>query len=186
MSLTEQERAKYTQIWGLDAYRQKSPGLRLLGDALPWIDPEYCASFTDWGCGTGKVAHALHDLGHPVRLVDIATNAYQGELPFIEACLWDMPESIDASDHGFCADVLEHIPPEHVQAVLDGLAKRTKVSCFLQIALFHDHFGDQIGQTLHLSVFPPDWWKKRVLQSFGSAEFKLASKGRHLLVLAKP
>lgn len=186
MDLIEQERAKYGAIWEHEPYRERSPGFRLLDTALAWMQPTDGASFTDWGCGTGRVAHALHDMGHPVRLVDIATNCYRGDLPFVEACLWDMPESICASDYGYCADVMEHLPPDKVADVFAGLAKRTKVACFFQIALFEDHFGDQIGQTLHLSVFPHQWWRKRILRAFSSAEFRMASGGRHLLAVARP
>jgi hypothetical protein len=157
----------------------------MLDRALAWLRPQTDGSFTDWGCGTGRVAHALHDQGFPVRLVDIATNAYRGDLPFVEACLWDLPASLPASDYGYCADVMEHIPPAQVQATLDGIALRTTIACYFQIAMFQDHHGDAIGQTLHLSVFPADWWKRRILRSFSTAEFKVV-QGKHLLAVAKP
>ena len=186
MITTEQERAKYNAIWHHDAYRTNSPGMRELNGALAWMKPKAGASFTDYGCGTGRVAHVLHDSGHPVQLVDISNVAYTGELPFVEACLWEMGDEVKPSDYGYCADVLEHVPPERVQAVLDGLASRTRTACFLQIALFEDHFGDEIGEALHLSVFPHNWWRKRILRSFKVASFRLASKGRHLLAVATP
>lgn len=179
------EQAKYEAIWGLDQYRVRSPGLRMLDRALKMLRPVSDGSFTDWGCGTGRVAHALHDQGYPVRLVDIAPNAYRGGLPFVHACLWRLPENLPASDYGYCADVIEHIPPEKVQDVLEGIAKRTTKACYFQIAMFDDHHGDAIGETLHLSVFPAEWWKRRILRSFKRAEFKVFG-GKHLLAVAYP
>lgn len=177
MHTHESEREKYARMWGVDAYRERSPGLRVLLSAYTWIKPARGASFTDWGCGTGVVGEALAKQGHPVTLVDIAQNAYRGSLPFVVASLWDLPESLEATDHGYCADVMEHVPPEHVDATIEQIAKRTRVSAFFQIALFEDHFGEQIGETLHLSVFPPAWWRVRLVEHFpAGGEFRVADK----------
>lgn len=186
MDLTAQERQKYDAIWSVPAYRERSPGFRVLDTALKWMRPADGTSFIDFGCGAGQAAHAIHDLGHPITLVDISADAYRGNLPFVQACLWELPDSLMPADHATCNDVMEHLPPEKVADVLDAIAVRTKVSAFFQIALFKEHFGDQIGQVLHLSVFPPKWWQRRILRSFASAEFRMASGGRHLLAVARP
>ena len=179
------EREKYQKIWRLPEYRRRSPGLRHLHQALGWMQPRACSSWTDWGCGTGAVADALADLGHEVRCVDIARNAYRGALPFWRACLWDLPEGMPATDYGYCADVMEHLPREHVEPALAGIASRTVEACYFQVALFKEHFGDQIGQTLHLSVFPADWWRRRILRHFSRADFRMV-RDKHLLAVARP
>lgn len=161
----------------------RSPGLRHVAIALEWLAPEPGATITDWGCGTGAVLDLLAGKGFAARGVDIAANAYQGAQPFVEACLWDLPADLGPTDYGICADVMEHLPPEHVQAALDGIAARTGRSCYFQIALFDDHMGDAIGETLHLSVFPPDWWRRRILRSFPAAGFKVLHE-KHLLACA--
>lgn len=181
--LRAQETGKYEAIWRQPEYRERSPGMRQLRDALGWLRIPPASSITDWGCGTGQAADALAAQGHQVRCADIAGNAYRGDLPFWEVCLWDMPHDMPATQYGYCADVMEHLPPKHVQAALDGIAARTEVACYFQIALFDDHMGDAIGQTLHLSVFPADWWKKRILRAFPRAEFR-DLRGRHLLAVA--
>jgi hypothetical protein len=181
--LMQQERAKYQQAWALDAYRVVSPGMRHLDAALEWMRPEKGASITDWGTGSGKAAEAMLGRGYDVRLVDIAGNAYLGALPLIEACLWDLPADLPATDYGFCADVMEHIPTEQVDAVLDGIAKRTRKRCFFQIALFHDHHFTQNGP-LHLSVFPAEWWMARLEQKFKRAEYRKI-KLKHLLAVVE-
>lgn len=178
---TNSEREKYVATWRHKEYAVRSPGLRHLPGALEWMKPEAGASITDWGSGSGQAADAMIELGFAVRMVDIAANAYRGKNgPVIEACLWELPEDMPATDYGFCADVMEHLPPEYVDAALSGIAKRTRKACYFQIALFDDHW---YGRNLHLSVFPPDWWKERILAHFPRAEFRMI-KEQHILAVA--
>lgn len=173
MDQAESERAKYRKAWSIPAYGNVSPGLRELSGALTWMRPEAGASFTDWGSGSGKAADALVGMGFPVRMVDIASNAYRGPHgPVIEACLWDLPDDLGPTDYGYCTDVMEHIPPDRVDEVLAGIAQRTRKSCFFQIALYHDAFGKLVGAPLHLSVFPPAWWKERLDKYFARVEYR--------------
>lgn len=183
METHESERDKYSRMWDVDAYRERSPGLRVFASAYQWMKPVAGSSFTDWGCGTGQVGEELDKLGHRVTLVDIAGNAYRGALPFVVAPLWDLPASLEATDYGFCADVMEHVPREFVEPTLGQIASRTKTAAFFQIALFADHFGDEIGETLHLSVFPPDWWRRRLMRYFSAGSFRLANKRLEAVVV---
>ncbi|UOF79447.1 hypothetical protein [Caudoviricetes sp.] len=183
MDLLSREREKYSAVWGDPQYRVVSPGERHVLSAIDWMSPTPGSSFTDWGCGTGRAAETLHAHGFGVHLVDIAENAYRGSLPFTQACLWDMPEYLRVSDYGFCTDVMEHIPTEHVDDVLAGIATRTIFKCYFQIALFHDNHFTQNGP-LHLSVFPPDWWREKLLAHFRNAEFRMI-RHKHLLAVAE-
>lgn len=182
MNLREQEAAKYAAVWKNPQYREVSPGLRHLPSAMKWMQPEQGASITDWGSGSGQAADAMAAMGYAVRCVDIASNAYRGPLPFVEACLWELPASLDSTDYGFCTDVMEHIPTEHVDAVLDGIARRTEEKCYFQIALFEDHFYSAHGQ-LHLSVFPPEWWEQKLSRHFKGFEGRMIRR-RHFLAVA--
>ena len=184
MNTIDTERAKYLKVWTDPQYRVVSPGLRHLDHALEWLRPEQGAEFTDWGSGSGQASDRLHDLGYKVRMVDIAANAYTGERPVIEACLWDLPETLGATDYGICCDVMEHIPPEHVDQVLREIAKRTNRQAYFQIALFHDNTFTHAGP-LHLSVFPPEVWEAKILAVFRAAEFQMI-KRKHILVRAVP
>lgn len=181
---TQTERDKYRSVWGLEEYRLRSPGLRHLKSALQWMQPPVGSSVTDWGAGSGQASDAMHEQGYKVRLVDIATNCYRGSLPLVEACLWELPESLEATDYGFCADVMEHIPTDHVDEVFRGIKDRTRVACYFQIALFDDRAFTHAGP-LHLSVFPPEWWKARIEAVFSSAEYQQIRQ-KHLLVVARP
>jgi hypothetical protein len=181
--LAVREREKYSAVWGDPQYRVVSPGARHFAFALDWLDPEPGASFTDWGSGAGQAATALDERGFDVRLVDIASNAYRGDLPYVEACLWSLPDDLEPTDYGFCADVMEHIPTEHVDAVFAGIAARTRRKCYFQIALFEDHHFTANGP-LHLSVFPVEWWQDKIAPHFGTVEMRMVRR-KHVLLVAE-
>lgn len=171
MDILTRERAKYLETWANPAYRDNSPGLRQLSSALEWMHPAAGASITDWGAGDGQASEAMARLGYQVRLVDIASNAYVGTLPYVEACLWDLPDSLAETDHGYCTDVMEHVPTEHIDQVLAGIAVRTLVSVYFQIALFHASHTSSHGP-LHLSVLPADDWRERLGRAFSRVEIQ--------------
>ena len=183
---TELERAKYSAVWNNPQYAVCSPGLRHLPSALEWMQPEAGSEFTDWGSGSGKASDSLFAQGFKVSMVDIAENSYKGAnaIPLTVACLWELPDSVLATDYGICCDVMEHLPPDRIDAVLSAIAKRTNKAVYFQIALFHDHTFTDNGP-LHLSVFPIDWWKAKLLEHFSSAEFKTI-RVKHLLAVCKP
>lgn len=157
--------------------------MRHVAEAMQWMNPDPGSSITDWGCGTGLVADHLHHHGFDVRCVDIASNAYTGALPIVEACLWDLPDDMPATDYGFCADVMEHIPTKHVIETFQNIESKTRKSCYFQIALFHDGMGRLIGETLHLSVFPAEWWKGIIAGVFHHAEYRMIGT-KHLQAMA--
>jgi hypothetical protein len=184
MDTLAQEKAKYEKVWELPAYATHSPGLRHIKDALQWMKPEQGASITDWGSGSGQASDRLHELGFNVRMVDIAANSYKGknDIPLVIATLWDLPD-MPPTDYGFCADVMEHLPPEHIDAAIEGIKARTTKAVYFQIALFHDTTFTNAGP-LHLSVFPPEWWESKMKQYFDSVEHKSLA-GAHFLAVCQ-
>jgi 2-polyprenyl-3-methyl-5-hydroxy-6-metoxy-1,4-benzoquinol methylase len=157
--LEHAEREKYRTMWAFDSYRERSPGLRFLADALKKLSPMPASSIVDLGCGTGRVSAELQRLGFDVTGVDIADNActeFTG--PFVTASLWSLPEDLGRFQYGFCADVLEHIPTERVAQTLASIAGHAS-TVYFQIANFVCHEGDKIGEHLHLTVKPLAWWR---------------------------
>lgn len=179
--LTYQEREKYQKMWGFDSYRERSPGMRFLDDALERMKMEPGASVIDLGCGTGRVSKALKEMGFDVTALDIAKNActeFHG--PFIEACLWELEDSIPNFDYGFCADVLEHLPTDRVSESLKCIAAHTG-KCYFQIANFHCHEGKKIGEALHLTVKSVGWWKDALERHFKTVNIEAKPK-HHIAV----
>jgi hypothetical protein len=52
---------------------------------------------------------------------------------------------------------MEHIPPDQVETVIRNIMTSAG-TVFFQIATVPDKFGAVIGQRLHLTVKPHEWW----------------------------
>jgi SAM-dependent methyltransferase len=159
------EREKYRKIWAVPAYRNYSPGEQLVDTFLqttPWHKGD---SLIDIGCGTGRAGLKLRQAGLKVTLFDLCFEAPDKEatkhLPMMQGNIWDFTYS-NPWDWIYCTDMLEHIPTEYVDAALDNMAELTGKGGFLQIALYQDGFGRQIGETLHLTVESADWWLAKI------------------------
>ena len=111
----------------------------------------------DFGCGTGRGAQALRDMGMNVRAVDFAPNCLDPEVrvPFVQACLWDLPPM--RAKWGYCTDVMEHIPTEKVIDVLQGIRDRVQ-GCYFSIATGEDDLGHIAGRKLHLTLMTAEQW----------------------------
>ena len=172
MSLKTQERRKYEKCWNHDAYRNMAPGEVLVQDVLSNINKS--EKIIDFGTGTGRGAKIIHDNGNPVVMIDLADNCLDPEVKkaldpnfrFLEECLWD--ELHVEGDYAYCTDVLEHIPPEKVDDVLKNIVKACPKG-YLNISTIQDHFGTVLGEALHLTVEPWDWWAHKV-QEFATVE----------------
>lgn len=149
--LVDSEREKYVRVWGLAEYREQSPALRNLADILLNLAPARGARIIDLGCGTAEVAAVLRRRGYDVEGVDIAFNACTNEVPVDVSPLhsWDPDRPFE---HGYCVDVMEHLPAELRAATLRNIARHVTRSVYFRIATFPDEFGTQVlGVPLHLS-----------------------------------
>ena len=162
------EREKYESMWSFEAYRNFSPGEHAVEQFLSVASVTNKTRVIDFGCGTGRGGKKIRALtGADVLLVDFAENALNPDvdLPFEAA---DLSQTMGVSgDVGFCADVMEHIPTDSVPAVIKNIMACVDEAYF-QISLTHDSCGVLIGHTLHLSVFPAEWW----LKQFGNYKIK--------------
>ncbi len=189
-SQSEDERLKYETVWRHNDYRKFSPGLEALtsSNILDFFRAKGATSILDAGCGAGQVMEWIvtHHPEFRVHGFDIATNClnpfFAGrEKEFLSTgCLWvyeDIPQGFDAI---FCTDVMEHIPPEHVDAVLSNLCRAAGKVAFLGIALFEDSFGPVIvGSHLHLTVRPVEWWLERIEKAGFKIEGKAVSNDKN-------
>lgn len=165
MSTADIEEAKYKKAWANDGYRGYAPGEHAIEIYVRECKPKR-TSVIDFGTGTGRGALALYNLGFDVTMIDIADNCLDDGVAdrignnLLIANLWDKLDLPNA-DEGYCTDVMEHIPTEYVDAVIEnimGLCGRA----FFQICLHDDHFGEVIGEHLHLTVKPYEWWTEKL------------------------
>lgn len=160
------EARKYWRMWEREEYRRLSPGEELAPLAYRALGMDVGDSVIDFGCGPGRATALLKAMGCDVLGVDIAGNCLDAgvDVPLRVACLWDLPEDIEG-DYGICCDVMEHIPPERVDAVLAGIRKATGKGAFFNISFQPDAFGPRtIGEPLHLTVRHPRWWFGKLKQ----------------------
>ena len=157
------EADKYTHVWSIAAYRDRSPAERVLDRALDLLSMPPGASIIDWGMGTGRAAMALQSRGFQVLGIDIAPNCPDPDctVPMAICPIWAPPPGTLA-DYGFSADVLEHLPPDMVDASLQAIRRATRCAAFLQIATFPDSWDQVTGHELHLTVRPAAWWAEHL------------------------
>ena len=162
MTTAAEEKSKYEKAWAHDAYRNFAPGEHIAMHYVAQCRPHH-GRLIDFGAGTGRGALMLHRLGYDVTMIDIADNCLDEEVKeeignrLVIANLWDdldMPKA----EEGFCTDVMEHIPTEHVEAVIQNTLKLCD-RVFFHICLREDHFGKELGEHLHLTVKPFVWWR---------------------------
>jgi uncharacterized Rossmann fold enzyme len=166
----EAEADKYSLMWEFDSYRNASPAEDILEEIAAFLPPS--SKVIDLGCGTGRAALALTKCGHDVFCVDFASNARDKEaeaLPFLE---WDLSTPLPIrAPYGYCCDVMEHIPPDQVEAVLGNIAEAVENVLF-RIEFNPDSFGPAtLGRPLHLSVHGSEWWCEALQKHFHSVEY---------------
>jgi len=149
------EREKYQLMWVFDEYGRYSPGEQEAQEYLDQFKPE--GMIIDFGCGTGR-AGILFAKTNKVFLIDITDNSRDEgalRLPFKQ---WDItvPIPIDAPN-GFCTDVMEHIPTDDVETVINNIMDSAE-NVFFQISTVPDTAGAMVGLPLHLTVRPHKWW----------------------------
>ena len=182
LDIERSERSKYRRMWDQPQYRIGSPGLRVVRDFLldckPMMGREV-VTLVDLGCGTGRAGELLSRYpAIKVDLVDFAPNANETGKDVLDICLWDLQGFGSRHwDWGYCVDVLEHIPPEKVPATLDTISRVTD-AVFFEIATVEDGCGDLIGEDLHLTVRPPDWWHTMARQYWPVVNCEELSKRR--------
>lgn len=159
-----QERAKYSAVWDIPEYRVVSPGADNVDRFLEVLQPPRGSTVIDIGCGVGNAGLDLERHGMNVTWLDITDAALDPVIDrrqFIEAPLWARWQRPGGWDYGFCVDVMEHLPVEYTMLALERivLACRTSWIC---LANLPDSHGDRIGETLHLTVQPFNWWLVRV------------------------
>lgn len=160
-SIAEAERAKYDDMWAVDAYTKYSPGERLILTFMEMSGARRQDSVIDAGCGAGRGAVALREQGFDVRCCDLTGSALLPEakdLPFREGALWeDLGQK--TVDWVYCCDVLEHVPTAFTMLVIRRLLDVARKGVFLSICHIPDTYGIWIGRTLHETVQPFVWWR---------------------------
>jgi hypothetical protein len=168
---TNPEQSKYAKLWQFAQYRAISPGEQWAQLFLQQAKPSPDSEAIDFGCGTGRGALMLALFGRmKVRMLDFAPNCLDPEVA--QACetqrtrlefhVGDLTRDIPLkAAYGYCCDVMEHIAPADVKAVLRNILASAQ-HVFFGISTVPDQMGALIGEQLHLTVEPMAWWVKQL------------------------
>ena len=138
----------------------------LVPTLMSLVKENNCKTLLDYGCGKAipydKDRCKEVDLRHPIQKLcnlksfDLYDPAYEKY-----ATLRNKKYDIVV-----CTDVLEHIAEQDIDYVLTQILSRSNKIVFLNIscqpALKHFKQGKLKGKNLHVSVFEPSWWMKKI------------------------
>lgn len=170
------ERHKYEKVWRDPRYRENSPGENAVVQFIARAKPTWGSHVIDFGCGTGRAALALMRAGMRVTMMDFAENcldtsvreSLSDDLRFIRHDI-EKPSPVVA-EYGFCADVMEHIPEGKVDEVLTNILTAAK-NVFFSIHTGADCGIDLIGEVLHVTQRPEEWWADKLKEVGFRAEW---------------
>lgn len=114
----------------------------------------------DFGAGDGRFLRALHracwcDKGLGI---DLHEPELEDWMTWWATPLWEARAA--GFDYAISTDVLEHMPPEMVPAVMACIAGSAPHG-FLRISTRQDTYGTARGLHLHETVREPEWWLDR-------------------------
>jgi hypothetical protein len=171
-ALFQRELEKYRKAWALPEYKQYSPGGEAAPKAIEFFHTRQ-KSLWDFGCGNGKALERFRKAGFVCKGIDFV----RMDQDAIEGCLWDLDiQKLGKRDFGFCVDVMEHIPTEKVSAVLHNIWSMCRSKIWFGIALTHDRCGELVGETLHLTVQPVEWWREMLQANLPGYRIEIAGE----------
>lgn len=107
---------------------------------------EMCKSILDYGCGKGTIGKSFREAG--LNIVTDYDPAIKGK---------DAPAK--PADLTVCVDVMEHIEPECLRAVIGDLARVTRKILFVAISTIASKRTMSDGRNTHLIVQNDVWWR---------------------------
>lgn len=123
----------------------------------------------DYGAGKGRLAKSL-SVNHEVKVTH-----YEPSNP-------EWADAPDSHQMVACIDVLEHVEPTHINAVLDDLQRVTELVGFFSI-----HTGPAMktlsdGRNAHLIQAPASWWLPKIMERFDLIQFHAQQHGFYVVV----
>jgi hypothetical protein len=126
----------------------------------------------DYGCGKARLMKHL-DVAHEMKLqcYDPAMPAFSGE---------PLPMQMVA-----CIDVLEHVEPECLDAVLDDLVRVTEVIGFFTVCTEPAEKTLSDGSNAHKIIKPTEWWLPKLMERFELQTMQTIPGGFYVIVYAR-
>lgn len=148
----------------------------------------------DYGTSSHKYVDSIKTLSKQLNSRDILDYGcgkmmLQKGLPFpIQNYDPAMPECMRrpvAADLVVCTDVLEHIEPACLKAVMDDLTTLTRKALFINVACRPANKTLPDGRNAHLLIETPNWWLTWLLPRFELQSFQATSGDFTALLMPK-
>lgn len=136
-------------------------------------------SVLDYGCGKATLLPA-------VRAIMAGNGRQTGGLHAYDPAVPGRMEAPPPCQLVACTDVLEHIEPDCLDAVLAHLADLTLARCFAVIATRPAKKILPDGRNAHLIVKPPAWWLAKLRDYFKVASSTYDASRDELVVELTP
>ena len=132
----------------------------------------------DYGSGKGSLRQALYATFAGTTGTWLPYHFYE-----YDPAIPDNDERPERADFVVCGDVLEHIEPDCLYAVLDDLHNLTRKAILLIVATVPAAKTLADGRNAHLIVEPGEWWFPKLASRWRIKEFQ--DRGGHFLCLGE-
>jgi hypothetical protein len=112
------------------------------------------STILDYGCGKGHLKQSLNKIAPDLKVAE-----YDPAIPGKTA----LPKP---AEFVVALDVMEHIEPEFLGAVLDHIATVTTRCAFMRISLVPAKKVLADGRNAHLILESPEWWRDQLSKFF--------------------
>ncbi len=136
------------------------------------IDDLQIRTLLDYGAGKGRLAQHLK-VQHDLRVIQY------------DPAIADFAQRPQPQEMLCCIDVLEHIEPEFLNAVLDDLHKLTVRIAFVTIHIGPAKKQLPDGRNAHLIQKPLDWWLPQLMSRFELFQLNRFNAGFSVILLPK-
>ena len=125
----------------------------------------------EYGAGKGRLGETLKTL-----------LAYPPTIHHYEPAIPEWAAAPEPCEMVACIDVLEHIEPDYLDAVLDDLKRVTLRLGFISVHCLPARRVLADGRNAHLTQQPPEWWLPKITQRFDLYQFLRQDSGFWVIV----
>ena len=120
-------------------------------------------SLCDVGCGRGGFCKSLLGYVKYIYGVDIASKPTGSGVWWTDSYADNLLLADKSIDYITSFDMLEHLPPDNIDNVLDEFVRVARVGLIFSIC-YRASSGTCDGQPLHLTVQPESWWLDKLVK----------------------
>lgn len=143
----------------------------LISDAYRELNRQLLA--TGWGASADLWVDRVHQLRSKIGGDVLDYGCGQGVLGIgrqYDPCVHGKDGEPEPAELVCCIDVLEHVEPEFLDAVLEHIASLTKDTAFLVISTQPAVAVLPDGRNAHLTVQTAPWWRERIGKHFAEVQ----------------